>query len=63
MLVNIYLLNCMLPRGHPSAYPKRHVDRFSRFAQLTAKDHYTLQWAAPFPIKNCPSHRGIWTPI
>jgi len=30
-------------------------------AQLTAECHYTLQWAAPFPLKIAPAH-GICTP-
>ena len=38
---------------HPNLNPKRHLDRFSRFAQLTAECPYTLQWAAP-PPQNCP---------
>jgi len=24
------------------------------FAHLTAESHYTLQWAAAFPVQNCP---------
>jgi len=33
------------------------------FAQLTAESHYTLQWAAPFPLQNFRVARGIWTSI
>jgi len=40
----------MLPWAHPSPNPKRHLDRFSRFAQMTAECPYTLQWDA-FPSK------------
>jgi len=39
----------MLPWANPSPRPKRHLDWFSVFAQLTAECPYTLQWAAPFP--------------
>ena len=31
------------------------------FAQLTVESPYTLQWAAPFPIKIAPSCGQIWT--
>jgi len=33
------------------------------FAQLTAESRYTLQQAAPFPLKIASSHGGIWTNI
>ena len=46
----------MLPWAHPNLNPKRHLDRFSRFAQLTAESCYTSQWSAPFPLKISPSH-------
>ena len=32
------------------------------FAQHTADCSYTLQWAAPFPLKVAPLHWRIWTP-
>jgi len=32
-------------------------------AQLTAESRYTLQRAAPFPIKNCPFPLGDLDPI
>jgi len=32
------------------------------FAQLTAECPYTLQWAAPFPLKIAPSHGGSGPP-
>ena len=32
-------------------------------AQLMAKSHDTLQWAAPSPLKIAPAYGGIWTPI
>jgi len=31
------------------------------FAQLTAECPYTLQWAVPFLLQNCPFPWGIWT--
>jgi len=31
--------------AHSTPQPKRQIDRFSRFAQLTAESTYTLQWA------------------
>ena len=42
--------------AHPTHHPKHHLDRLSRFALLSAESPYTLQWAAPFPIKIVPSH-------
>jgi len=48
----------MVPWAHPSPNPKRNLDRFSRFAQLTAESRYTLQRAAPFPIKIVPFRGG-----
>jgi len=40
-----YLLTYLIctPFSKPSPYPKRHLDRFGRFAQLTAESPYTLQ--------------------
>jgi len=45
------------PWAHWSPYQKWHVNRFSRFAQLTAECPYTLQWTTPFPLKTAPSYR------
>jgi len=39
----------MIPWAHPSPQPKRHLDRFSRFAHMTVECPYTLQWDAPAP--------------
>ena len=41
----------MLPWAHPRPHPKQYLDRFSRFAQLTAEDPYTLQRADPLTVK------------
>ena len=54
----------MLPWVHPSPQPKRHLDRFSHFAQLTgdcAECPYTSQWATSSPLK-LPLAVGTWTP-
>jgi len=48
----------VLPSAHPGAQPKRQIDRFSRFAQLTAD---TLQWA-PLSPKIAPFHGGSGPP-
>ena len=44
----------------PTQHPKLHLDRFSRFAQLTAESPNALQWAATFDfsLKINPSHEG-----
>jgi len=47
----------MIPWAHPSPQPKRHLDQFSRFAQVTAECPYTLQWGA-LPPQNCPFSWG-----
>jgi len=39
----------MLPWAHPSPNPKRHLDRFSRFAQMTAECHIYFTMGRPFP--------------
>jgi len=39
----------MLPWANPSPNPKRHLDRFSRFAQLIAESPCTLQRASTPP--------------
>jgi len=52
----------MIPWAQPSPNPKRHLDRFNRFfAQLTAESRYTLQQAAPFPLK-LPLLMGVSEP-
>ena len=51
----------VLPWIHPSPYSKEHLDRFSRFAHLTAESPYTLQQAALLPLKIAASHWGIWS--
>jgi len=52
----------LIPWVHSSPKPKRHLDRSVVFAQTTAECPYTLQWDAPFPPQNCPSHGGMWSP-
>ena len=37
------------PSDHSSPQSKRQMDRFSRFAQLTAESAYTLQYGRPYP--------------
>ena len=54
-------IELVLPSAHPSPQPKGQIDRFSRFAQLTAESPYTLQ-QAPLSHKVAPSHGGVWTP-
>jgi len=50
---NVHPLLIMLSWTHPSPHTKRHLDRFSRFAQLTANSPYTLQWIVrTFPPQN-----------
>ena len=50
----------MVAWAHLSLYPKRHFDRFSHFAQLTAECPYTLQWAATSPSpKIAPFQRDL----
>jgi len=51
----------MIPWANSSPQPKEYLDRFSRFAQLTAECPYTLQLAVPSPSK-LPISMGIWTP-
>jgi len=47
----------MLLLAHPAQFPKRHLDRFSRFCTAHGREFpYTLQWAAPFPLKIVSSH-------
>jgi len=52
-----YLANTIelvLPSAYLSLQPKRHLDRFSRFAQMTAECPCTLQWDVIPPPQNCP---------
>ena len=46
------MLHCI----YPSPRPKQRLNWFSHFAGLTAQCPYTLQWAAPRPLKIAPSH-------
>ena len=49
----------MIPWAHPSPQPKRRVDWFSLFAQVTAECPYTLQWdTPPLPPKKLPFPMG-----
>jgi len=38
------------------------LDRFSRFCKAHSRLSYTLQWAAPYPVKIFPSHVGCGPP-
>ena len=49
-----YLTHDSLCQCEPKS--KRHIDRFSRFAQMIAEYPYTLQWFAGFPVKIVPSY-------
>ena len=51
----------MLPWTHPNPHPKRHLDWFSRFAQLTAENPYTLQLQPPLSPSKSPIGMGICT--
>ena len=55
-------IELVLPSAHLSPQPKHQIDRFSRFAQLTAESAYTLQWETLSP-KIAPSRGGIRTHI
>ena len=48
----------VIPWAHPNPQPKRHLNQFSHFAQMTAECPYTLQWNAPFPLKIALSRGG-----
>jgi len=48
--------------GLPKSTSKQHLHRFSRFPQLTVDSPYTLQSAAPFPLKITFSHGGSGSP-
>ena len=41
----------MIPWPHLSPQLKEHLDRLSRFTQMTAECPYALQWDAPPPSK------------
>jgi len=43
----------MLPLAHPSPYPKRHLDRFSRFCIAQAESIY-FTMGRPFPPSKLP---------
>jgi len=46
----------MITWANPSPQSKRRHDRFSRFCSGDRRVSYTLQWAAPSPVKIAPSH-------
>jgi len=50
----------MLPSAHLNPQPKRHLYRFSHFAQLTAVSSGMLGHVLPLKIAH--SRRGNWTP-
>jgi len=52
----------VLPSAHLSPRPKRQIDRFSRFAQITVESPI-LYNGRRFPAKLAPSHGRMWTPI
>jgi len=45
--------------AHPSSQHNPYISiRSAVFSQMTAECPYTLEWAAPSPIKIAPSHGG-----
>ena len=52
-------IELVIPLAHPSPQPKRQIDRFSSFAQLTAESLFYN--GRPFP-KNCPFPWGDLKP-
>jgi len=47
----------MLLWAHPSSYPKRHLDRFSRFSTAYCRESlYVLYNGPPFPLKIASLH-------
>jgi len=58
----------MLPCSHLTQNPKRHLDRFSLFVQLTAEPESSESLLAYFAMdrhfpQNCPLKWDIWTLI
>jgi len=50
----------MVPSAHPSPYPKRHLDRFSRFAGLTiATDRPTDRHRPRYSVRSNRPHLAI----
>jgi len=47
----------MFPLAHPSPYPKRHLDRFSRFCVAQAESLY-FTMGRPFPLEISRVHGG-----
>jgi len=56
-------LDVHLTQAHPSLYPKRHLDRFSRFCTDDRRVSLYFTMGRPFSPQNCPFSLGIWTPI
>jgi len=42
--------------GHPRPYPKRHLDRFSRFCTSHGRESLYFTLGRSFPLKIAPSH-------
>jgi len=59
---NLDRMEYMVPWTRPSPNPRRHLDRFSNFAQIIAERPYTLKWTAiPLTIVHC--HGSTWIPM
>jgi len=52
----------MIPLGHPSPQPKRHLNRFRRFCTDDRRVSLYFTMGRPFPPRNCFFPWGIWTP-
>jgi len=42
----------------PSPYPKRHLERFSRFCTTHGRESLYFTMGCPFPLKIAPTHGG-----
>jgi len=56
-------LRRLLPRAHPTPYPKRHLNRFRRFCTAHGRRPHYYTMGRPSPPQNCHSAWGIWTPF
>ena len=53
-------IELVLPSAHPSARPKRQIDRVSHFCTAHGRKSLYFALGDPFPY-NCPFSLGIWT--
>jgi len=59
---NAYFLTHVLPWTYPAHAPNGASIGLGVFAQLTAEIPYTIEWAAPFPLKIAVVHGGSRPP-